>query len=78
MTSDMNSRQLYSRLLTYVRPYWKVFAAAMLATGLSSLTEPFFPAVMKKMLDDGFSSGQLRPPAHPACRCTLLYRRAPG
>jgi subfamily B ATP-binding cassette protein MsbA len=56
MTSDMNSRQLYSRLLTYVRPYWKVFAAAMLATGLSSLTEPFFPAVMKKMLDDGFSS----------------------
>jgi hypothetical protein len=26
-------------------------------------------------LDDGFSSGQLRPPAHPACRCTLLYRR---
>ncbi len=56
MAGDMNSRQLYSRLLTYVRPYWKVFLAAILAMGLSSLAEPVFPAVMKKLLDEGFSS----------------------
>lgn len=28
--------------------------------------------------DDGFPSGALRPPDHPACRCTALYRRKPS
>ncbi|KXB31525.1 lipid A export permease/ATP-binding protein MsbA [Dechloromonas denitrificans] len=56
MASDMTSRELYLRLLTYVRPYWKVFAAALAAMGLSSLAEPVFPAMMKKLLDDGFST----------------------
>jgi subfamily B ATP-binding cassette protein MsbA len=52
----MTSRQLYLRLLTYVRPYWKVFAIGLVAMGLSALAEPVFPAMMKKLLDDGFSS----------------------
>ena len=56
MASDMTSRDLYLRLLTYVRPYWKVFAAALTAMGLSALAEPVFPAMMKKLLDDGFST----------------------
>ncbi|WP_226472003.1 lipid A export permease/ATP-binding protein MsbA [Dechloromonas denitrificans] len=51
----MTSRELYLRLLTYVRPYWKAFAAALVAMGLSALAEPVFPAMMKKLLDDGFS-----------------------
>ena len=55
MASDMTSRELYARLLTYVRPYWKVFAIALLAMALSSLAEPVFPAMMKFLLDDGFS-----------------------
>lgn len=55
MSSDMTSRQLYLRLLTYVRPYWKVFAIGLTAMGLSALAEPVFPAMMKKLLDDGFS-----------------------
>ncbi|UCV08094.1 lipid A export permease/ATP-binding protein MsbA [Dechloromonas denitrificans] len=55
MASDMTSRELYLRLLTYVRPYWKAFAAALVAMGLSALAEPVFPAMMKKLLDDGFS-----------------------
>lgn len=55
MTRDMTSRELYLRLLTYVRPYWKVFIVALLAMGLSSLTEPVFPAMMKKLLDEGFA-----------------------
>ena len=55
MASEMTSRELYARLLTYVRPYWKVFAAGLTAMGLSSLAEPVFPAMMKKLLDDGFS-----------------------
>jgi subfamily B ATP-binding cassette protein MsbA len=56
MASDMTSRELYARLLTYVRPYWKVFAIALLAMALSSLAEPVFPAMMKFLLDDGFPS----------------------
>ena len=56
MAGEMTSRQLYARLLTYVRPYWKVFVGALLAMGFSSLAEPVFPAVMKKLLDEGFTS----------------------
>lgn len=55
MTSEMNSRELYLRLLTYVRPYWKVFVGGLAAMGLSSLVEPVFPAMMKQLLDEGFS-----------------------
>ena len=55
MSNDMTSRELYLRLLTYVRPYWKVFLVALGAMALSSLAEPVFPAMMKHLLDDGFS-----------------------
>ncbi|MEN9480017.1 MAG: hypothetical protein RLZZ298_1412 [Pseudomonadota bacterium] len=55
MSNDMTSRELYLRLLTYVRPYWKVFLIALGAMALSSLAEPVFPAMMKHLLDDGFS-----------------------
>lgn len=53
-----DSRQLYKRLLTYVRPYWKAFALAITCMGLSSAVEPAFPALMKYLLDDGFSKTQ--------------------
>ncbi|NJD24516.1 MAG: lipid A export permease/ATP-binding protein MsbA [Betaproteobacteria bacterium] len=43
------------RLLTYVRPYWKILVAALVCMGLASLAEPVFPAMMKYLLDDGFS-----------------------
>jgi len=50
-----SSRQLYFRLLTYVRPYWRVLVAGLLATALAAATEPLFPALLKPLLDDGFS-----------------------
>ena len=52
----LNSYQLYLRLLTYVRPYLGAFFAAICCMGLSSIAEPVFPAVMKSLLDNGFSS----------------------
>ena len=55
MSHDMTSRELYLRLLTYVRPYWKAFLAALACMGVASLAEPVFPAIMKSLLDDGFS-----------------------
>ena len=55
MAQAMTSRELYLRLLTYVKPYWKAFVAALVCLGLASLAEPVFPAMMKSLLDDGFS-----------------------
>lgn len=56
MSNDMNSRELYARLLTYVRPYWKIFVAALVCMAITSLAEPIFPAMMKALLDNGFST----------------------
>ena len=49
-----NSRDLYLRLLTHVRPHWKGFALTLVATALAAATEPLFPALMKPLLDKGF------------------------
>jgi subfamily B ATP-binding cassette protein MsbA len=51
-----DSRTLYLRLLGYVRPYWKGFALTLAATALAAATEPLFPALMKPLLDKGFSA----------------------
>jgi len=52
--SAVSSRQLYLRLLGYVRPYWKVFLAGLLGMAAVAATEPLFPALMKVLLDKGF------------------------
>jgi len=54
-SAPLDSARLYLRLLGYVRPYRMVFALGILGMGLASLTEPLFPAIMKPLLDDGFS-----------------------
>jgi subfamily B ATP-binding cassette protein MsbA len=56
---SINSIQIYTRLLAFVRPYWKPFALALAAMVLLAATEPLFPALMKPLLDKGFS-GQPR------------------
>src|SRR5688572_19068612 len=58
-----SSRELYLRLLGYVRPYAKVFALALVGMVLAAATEPLFPALMKPLLDGGFTAG--RPPEYP-------------
>lgn len=54
----MNSRELYLRLLSYVRPYWVGCCVTVACMGLAALVEPLFPALMKHLLDDGFSGGR--------------------
>ena len=56
--SAASSRQLYLRLLSYVRPYAGTFALALLAMVGTAATEPLFPILMKPMLDGGFSAGK--------------------
>jgi ATP-binding cassette, subfamily B, bacterial MsbA len=50
----LSSSQLYLRLLRYVRPYWRVFAASIFGTTIGALTEPALPALMKPLLDGTF------------------------
>ena len=53
--SPPTSSQTYWRLVGYVRPYWKAFVLAMLVMIGVAATEPLFPALMKPLLDQGFS-----------------------
>jgi subfamily B ATP-binding cassette protein MsbA len=55
-----SNRELYFRLLGYVKPYWKPFALAILGMVSTAATEPVFPAIMKYLLDNGFKTGDSR------------------
>ena len=59
---EATSGQLYLRLLSYVRPYSKTFALAVLGMVAAAATEPLFPALIKPLLDGGFAA---QGPAHP-------------
>ncbi|MCX7180052.1 MAG: lipid A export permease/ATP-binding protein MsbA [Proteobacteria bacterium] len=52
-TSSTN-REIYLRLLGYVRPYRTVFLCSLVGMALTAMTEPLFPALMKPLLDKGF------------------------
>lgn len=52
----MNSKQLYLRLLGYVRPYWKMLTTSIALLAILAATEPLFPALMKPLLDEGFTN----------------------
>jgi subfamily B ATP-binding cassette protein MsbA len=51
---NLNSAQLYLRLLGYVKPYWRTFALSILAMAVTAATEPLLPALLKPMLDGTF------------------------
>ena len=57
MPPAQDSVRLYSRLLSYLRPYTKVFALAVLGMVAAAATEPVVPALMKPLLDQGFAPG---------------------
>jgi ATP-binding cassette, subfamily B, bacterial MsbA len=46
-----SSRELYLRLMGYVRPYWRVFAVSIITMALAAATEPVLPALIKPLLD---------------------------
>jgi len=50
----MNSKDLYLRLLSYVRPYARIFALSLLGTVAAAATEPLIPALIKPLLDGSF------------------------
>jgi subfamily B ATP-binding cassette protein MsbA len=56
--SMRSERVLYARLMSYVKPYWKVFALSVLGMVAASATEPLLPALLKPLLDKGFGAGE--------------------
>ncbi|VAW86916.1 Lipid A export permease/ATP-binding protein MsbA [hydrothermal vent metagenome] len=48
------SKVLYLRLLTYVKPYWKVFTVSIIAMVVLAATQPAIPALMGPLLDGSF------------------------
>jgi subfamily B ATP-binding cassette protein MsbA len=53
-------KALYIRQLSYVRPYWRAFALAVIGMVGTAATEPVFPAIMKYLLDQGFQTSDAR------------------
>lgn len=51
---NLTSTQLYLRLLSYVRPYWKAFGVSILGMAMTAATEPLLPALLKPFLDGTF------------------------
>lgn len=62
MTKDQlkSNSDLYVRLLSYLKPYWKVFVLAVIGMVGTAATEPVFPAIMKYLLDNGFKTDDAR------------------
>ena len=50
----MNSKDLYLRLLGYVRPYARIFTLSLFGTIVAAVTEPLIPALIKPLLDGSF------------------------
>ncbi len=50
----MNSKDLYLRLLCYVRPHSRMFALSILGTTAAAATEPLIPALIQPLLDGSF------------------------
>ena len=52
---NIQDRQLLLRLMRYLRPHYKLFIGAILATVVVAASETSMPALMKPLLDDGFT-----------------------
>lgn len=55
---EFRSKEMYLRLLTFVRPYGWAFLVALACMAASSAMEPALPALLKYVLDDGFAKNQ--------------------
>lgn len=58
LDKEFSSREVYFRLLAFVRPYRWAFLVAIACMAISSALEPALPALLKYLLDDGFAANQ--------------------
>ncbi|WP_040843968.1 lipid A export permease/ATP-binding protein MsbA [Thiorhodococcus drewsii] len=52
--SGADAKQIYRRLLTHVRPYWRMFVFSLSGMLIFAATEPLFAAMMKPLIDGSF------------------------
>ena len=55
MSALADSRQLYLRLLRYVKPYRSRFALVIVAMIVLAISQAAFAALLQPLIDDGFS-----------------------
>jgi len=53
-SNPVSAKQVYQRLLNYVKPYWLAFTAAIIAMAIFAGTEVGLAAMMKPLLDGSF------------------------
>jgi ATP-binding cassette, subfamily B, bacterial MsbA len=51
---EVDAARIYRRLLTYVKPYWRMFAISIVGMIAFAATEPLFAAMMKPLIDGSF------------------------
>ena len=51
---NVNGMQTYTRLLQYVKPYWKQFGVAIIGMVMYAVADTSFAALMKPLLDGNF------------------------
>jgi len=56
--TSASNKDLYMRLLSYVKPYKMAFALAVIGMVGAAATEPVFPAILKYLLDKGFKTSE--------------------
>ncbi|RUM92237.1 MAG: lipid A export permease/ATP-binding protein MsbA [Thiomicrospira sp.] len=49
---NKDTRKLYSRLLNYIKPYWKKVILTLTALVIAAAMEPLMPALLKPLVDD--------------------------
>ncbi|AFL75649.1 lipid A export permease/ATP-binding protein MsbA [Thiocystis violascens] len=52
--TNADARQVYRRLLQYVKPYWRIFSLSIVGMLIFAATEPLFAAMMKPLIDGSF------------------------
>mgnify|MGYP000002156386 CR=1 FL=1 len=53
-SNSISAKQIYQRLLSYVKPYWLAFMAAIIAMAIFAGTEVGLAALMKPLMDGSF------------------------
>ena len=54
LNAKHSDKEIYFRLLTYVKPHWRIFSAGILGMILFAATEAAVPAILKPILDGTF------------------------
>ncbi len=69
----LTGRELYSRLLRHVSPYWRIFVLAVVAMVILAATEPALPMLLKPILDGSFVEQNLNSVGLMAGLIILLF-----